>query len=238
MNSYIQLINKHEGENAFIFGAGPSLWKNMQHPFFKEIPKHGTTIAVNSSVVAVPNFDYWVSNDVLCRRWSYWKDVIEGEGIKVVRSSWEKYKNELKDFLFFNPRPTSEEVIIPGHLGLAYCSSIPSAIDLAIQIGFKKIFLFGVDQNDHDGKHHFWQFMNKARQPVCEPSVQDTWERQQEVFDISRKAFEALRGFAEHNAVDIYNVNRTEEDDENWITRVETFDIISMNQVERIVSEG
>lgn len=205
VNSYLKLRDKHTGESCFIFGAGPSLWFNMQHPSFSKINEYGITIAVNSAVMAVPNFDYWVSNDVLCRRWSWWKDVISCSGTKVVRDSWEKYKNELKDFLFFHHRPTSEDVINPDDIGLAYCSSIPSSIDLAIQMGCKQIFLLGVDQNDYEGKHHFWQFMEKDKQPICNPNVQDSWKRQQEVFDINMKALSALKGFAEYKKVKIYN---------------------------------
>lgn len=205
MNSYVQLINKHRGENAFIFGAGPSLWKNMQEPFFEEIHKHGITIVVNSAVIAVPDFDYWISNDALCRRWSWWKDVEKGKGIKVVRNSWEKYKDELKDFLFFEPRPTPEDTINCGHIGLAYCSSIPSSIDLAIQMGCKKIFLLGVDQDDYNGRHHFWQFMDK--QPIAKPPAQGPWQQQKKVFDLNIEAYEALKCFAECKNIKIYNCN-------------------------------
>lgn len=223
MNTYLKLINKHRGENAFIFGAGPSLWFNMQHPLFAKIHDHGITIVVNSAVLAVPNFDYWVSNDILCRRWSYWKDVINGSGIKVVRDSWEKYKKELDGFLFFHHRPTSEDVINLNDVGLAYCSSIPSSIDLAIQMGCKQIFLLGVDQNDYEGKHHFWQFMDKDKQPVCNPNVQDSWERQREIFDISNKALEALKGFAKHKKVEIYNCSHLSNI--NMFKQVELCDI-------------
>jgi len=223
MNSYTQLINRHKGENAFIFGAGPSLWEAMQHRFFKEIPKYGITMAVNSAVMAVPNFDYWVSNDVLCRKWSWWKDVVSGKGIKVVRNSWEKYKDELKDFLFYNPRPTPEDVIQPEDMGLAYCSSIPTSIDLAIQMGCKQIFLLGVDQNSHEGKHHFWQFMSKDKQPVCNPNVQDSWGRQRKVFDITLQAFKALNGFAFYKNVNIYNCSD--------ISTVDIFNKIELSEI-------
>lgn len=233
MNTYLKLINKHRGENAFIFGAGPSLWFNMKHPFFSKIHEHGITIAVNSAVVAVPNFDYWVSNDVLCRKWSYWEDVVKGKGIKVVRNSWEKYKKELEGFLFFNPRPTTEGVIDPGHLGLAYCSSIPTSIDLAIQMGCKKIFLFGVDQNSYKYKHHFWEFMERDKQPTCNNLIQDSWARQQEVFKISKKAFEALWNFAEYKKVDIYNVSWISYGE--YLSKVKTFRRTEMYDVKRLL---
>ena len=56
MNSYLQLSNKHRGENAFIFGAGPSLWFNIRHKQFRKVIKQGITIAVNSDVIAIPPY--------------------------------------------------------------------------------------------------------------------------------------------------------------------------------------
>ena len=230
MNSYTQLINKHKGETAFIFGAGPSLWKDMQHSFFKEIPDHGITIAVNSAVMAVPNFDYWVSNDVLCRKWSWWEDVLRAKGIKVVRSSWEKYNAELKDFLFYEPRSTPEGIIDPSDVGLSYCSSVPSSIDLAIQMGCKKIFLLGVDHSCQSGKHHFWQYENKRDWPVSKPNVQDPWNRQKEVFNISLEAYKALKDYADGCKVDIYNVTHISYG--YYWSEVSTFKRIDMGLIE------
>jgi hypothetical protein len=231
MNSYVQLINNHRDENCFIFGAGPSLWHNMHEPFFREIPKRGITIAVNSAVLAVPNFDYWVSNDSLCMRWSWWEDVKNGKGIKVVRNSWEKYKEELDDFLYFEPRPTPEDTINPGHIGLAYCSSVPSSIDLAIQMGCKKIFLLGVDQNAPRGKHHFWQYMDK--QPVAKPPAQGPWEHQKKVFDFNNKAYDALSAFAKAKGVDIYNISWVSAA-RHW-SKVKNFKRIEMCDVKKLL---
>jgi hypothetical protein len=181
----------------------------------------------------MPNFDYWISNDSLCRRWSWWKDVKNGKGTKIVRNSWEKYKDELKDFLFFSPRPTPEDIINPEDTGLAYCGSVPSSIDLAIQMGCKKIFVFGLDHNAYRGKHHFWQFMEKNEQPKANPPAQGPWSQQQSVFPIGLKAYGALKGFAEYTGVDIYNVS--------WISaarhwsKVKTFKRIEMCDVKRLV---
>ena len=233
MNTYEKLINKHRGEPCFIFGAGPSLWHNMHEPFFKKIKQHGITIAVNSSVMAIPDFDYWISNDALCRRWSWWKSVKDGSGIKIVRNSWGKYKAELEDFLFFSPRNTSEDIIDSTDKGLAYCSSVPSAIDLSIQMGCKNIFLFGVDHNEYKHKHHFWQFMKVDNQPKANPPAQGPWSQQKKVFDINVKAYEALNKFAEEKGSKIYNVG--------WIyfgkhlTKIKTFEKIEICDIKKIL---
>lgn len=233
MNSYMQLINKHEGISCFIFGAGPSLWFNMREPFFNDIHKYGITITVNSSVMAVPNFDYWLSNDALCRRWSWWKTVKMGTGTKIVRDSWKKYKKELKKFLFFSHRPTSEGIINSGDIGLSYCSSIPSSIDLAIQMGCKKIFVLGLDHNEYEGKHHFWQFMPPKQRPRSTPPAQGPWKQQKSVFSLNVKALKALKGFAELRDAKIYNVNCKCRG--KYITKVDVFPKIEINDMGKIL---
>ena len=148
-----------------------------------------------------------MSNDALCRHWTWWKDVRRGKGIKVVRKSWLKYKRELKRFLFFSPRPTSEGIINPDDIGLCYCSSVPSAIDFAIQAGCKKVFLLGVDHKAIDEKHHFWQFFPRYEQPRQLKPAQEGWSKQQEVFPLNIKAYKALKEFADYKKCKIYNCN-------------------------------
>jgi hypothetical protein len=205
MNTYVKLINKHVGETSFIYGAGPSLYHNMQEPIFNSIEFDGITITVNSGVMACPNFNYWISNDSLCRRWSWFELVKKGKGIKVVRNSWKKFEKELDGFLYFKPRPTSEGIINPDDKGLSYCSSVPSAIDLSIQMGIKKIFILGLDHKAIDGKDHFWQFFPPKKRPIAKPPAQGPWRQQQTVFPINNLAYKALKKFAEHKEVEIYN---------------------------------
>ena len=159
--------------------------------------------------------------------------VKRGHGKKVVRDSWLKHKDDVRHFYIFKPRPTSEDVVNPEDKGLCYCSSVPSGIDLALQMGCKNVFVLGLDHVEYRGKHHFWQYMDKK--PKQLKPAQCSWKKQQEVFDFNIQALDALEKFAEYKNAKIYNVNRTEEDGDNWITRVESFDIISMNQVEKIV---
>ena len=35
MNTYLEIINNYKDRNIFILGAGPSLYYNIQDPFFK-----------------------------------------------------------------------------------------------------------------------------------------------------------------------------------------------------------
>ena len=227
MNTYLSLKDKHEGERCFIFGAGPFLWFHMGESYFSNIHKAGKTIVVNSAVLADPNFDYWISNDALCRRWSWWEDVKKGKGIKIVRNSWEKYRDELDGFLFFDPRPTPEHIVSPGDVGLSYCSSVPSAIDLAIQMGFKKIFLLGVDHYGSNELHHFWQMFPKKEQPSQLKPAQGNFSQQKKVFPINIKAYKALKKFADYKSVEIYNCD--------WPSEVEVFERMEIDELREII---
>jgi hypothetical protein len=227
---YTSLLGKHQGEAAFICGAGPSLCDCMSNDLFKKINEH-VVVSVNSSILAMswesgdPQKRYWVSNDALCRRWNYWQIVKKSKAIKVVRDSWEKYHKEIPGFLYFSPRPTSEDVIDSGDIGLAYCSSVPTSIDLCIQMGIKKIFLLGVDHKRRDSKTHFWQFWDydkRAKGPIS------SYAQQKKVFvDYNLMAFEALNGFAKEYKSEIYNCNvDSAVDIFNKISFEEAFDII------------
>lgn len=208
--SYTLLRGKHQGEIVFICGAGPSLFDCISSNLFSDIHNH-VVVSVNSSILAMPwkngstSKRYWVSNDALCRRWSYWQLVKNTCAIKVVRDSWKKYYDEISEFLFFSPRPTSEDIINPEDVGLAYCSSVPTSIDLCIQMGIKKIFLLGVDHSERDGRTHFWQFWDRSRWPKGPLS---SYVQQKKVFaDFNIMAFKAIKGFAKEYGVDIYNCN-------------------------------
>ena len=233
MNTYLSLRNKHVGESCIILGAGPSLYDLCMSYRFADIADH-VVISVNSAIMSLSRFEldpekhYWVSNDTLCRRWSYWKDVEESKCTKVVRDSWLKYKEVMTNTLFFSPRPTSEDVVNPIDEGLCYCSSVPTSIDLAIQMGCKKIFLFGVDHNDSSGRHHFWQLLYSTKdRPTANANIYDSWEKQSKVFEFNNKAYKALRKFVDKRKVEIYNCSD--------ITKVISFDRITLDYALKII---
>ncbi len=221
MNYYHHLIDKYKDTNksAFIFGAGPSLYNILYSCSQKDIDKISNNIVIttNSSILAgtdklgwkkgISDNRYWISNDSLAMRWTWWEDVKKDKCIKIVRTSWEKYKKDLNGFLFFSPRSTSEGVINVEERSFCYCSSIPSSIDAAIQFGCKNIFLLGVDQDLYQGKHHFWQFFDRKKQPRQLRPAQGPWEQQKQSFVFNNMAYEALRKFAEYRKVKIYNCN-------------------------------
>lgn len=238
MKSYEEVLKMREKKNVAIFGAGPSLYSFLKSPYG---PQNNPLFAqmeimvVNSAIMAFswdknegsPTGRYWISNDALCRRWTWWKQVLKANCIKIVRNSWKKYYDEIPDFYIFHPRETTEDVIDPDGKGLAYCSSIPTAIDLAIQMGFKKIFLFGVDHKEKDRKTHFWQYYPKERWPKQLKPAQGPFKVQKQVFELNKVAYKALGDFADNKKTKIYNCN-TEDG-----TDVKQFKIIHFKEIKK-----
>jgi hypothetical protein len=212
MKSYETLIDKYKGQNksAFVLGAGTSLYNDWSTYRFQEVFDN-VVVSVNSSIVSVQwengdkNDRYWISNDSLCRRWTWWQKVKESQCIKIVRDSWKKYEKELPGFLVFSPRPTKENVINVDDKGLCYCSSVPSAIDLCIQMGCTNIFLLGVDHCEIGGRTHFWQLMPEEYYQRQLKPAQGPFKQQQEVFKYNIMAYKALKEFAKIKNVGIYN---------------------------------
>ncbi len=211
-NSYLQLKNSHEGKNCVILGCGPSLFFASQNKNFNKIHEH-VVISVNSSIMLMPwkegekDKRYWVSNDHLCTRWTWWDDVVPSKSIKVVRNSWWKYRKELEGFLFFRPRPTSEDVINPDDVGLSFPSSCPSALDLSLQMGCKQIFLLGVDHSQTKGMTHFWDGFSKALRPSQNAPAQGPYQIQARTFKYNLMAYRGLLDLSRGMSANIYNAN-------------------------------
>jgi len=208
MKSYETLIDKHEGDTAFVLGAGTSLHGLNLSPIYDHV-----VISVNSSFILMPwqqgdpEKRFWISNDSAVRGWSYWQDVKKSNATKIVRDSWEKYYDEIPDFLIFSPRSTGHGIIMPHEKALAYSSSIPSGIDLAIQMGCKKIFLLGVDHYFSGRRSHFWEYYPKKFQPIPVKTILPPFFMQQHIFDINKKTYDALKRFADYKDAEIYNCN-------------------------------
>ena len=214
MNTYTKLINKYKNnEKCYVIGAGPSLHKLIYHPLFPDI-QNNVIIVVNSAILAMKwekgeqDNRYFVSDDFIVTRWSYWRSVLSSKCNKVIRSSWEKHKDLIKNFdkfFIFEPRNTPENIIDCNERGLAYASSVLSAIDLALQMGCKKIYLLGVDHYTDGWRSHFWQYWTYSKWPKG-PLAPIT--QQKESFNHNIQAFEALKGFADYLGAEIYNCSK------------------------------
>lgn len=229
MNNYIKLLNKNNGGNVFILGAGPSLFFNMKNPFFKELKKYGKIICVNSSILAEKNPDFWMSCDHLCVRWSWFSIVKKAKCFKIVRDSWVKYKDDTKGFYFFSPRVTPEDQIDLEDDGLMYCNSTNAAIDFGIKCDYKNIFILGLDHSTIEGNDHFWQFFNKKSQPRQLKPAQGQWEQQKSLFPIHLQSYKALNKFSEHKNCKIYNCNLK--------SKVEVFEKINFRDILKIIKK-
>jgi len=230
MHSYEDLIGTHPGECAFVVGAGTSLYPISKRKDFYDICKH-VVISVNSSIILFPwesgleDKRYWISTDSAVRGWTYWKKVKRCKAHRLVRTSWKKHYWEIPTFYCYPPRPTKEDVVIPGDKGLAYCGSTVGGIDLAIQMGCKKIFLLGIDNYFKGGKTHFWQFWDRKDQPkgFVQPRTQ-----QKSLFDFTQNVMKALNKYAEHEGAKIYNVSADSE--------VKAFSKIGFDKVWEIIN--
>jgi len=230
MKSYETLIDKHEGETAFVVGAGTSLYGVDLSPIHDHV-----VISVNSSIILMPWQDgdiknrYWISNDSAVRGWSYWEDVKKSKATKIIRNSWKKYYEEIPDFLVFSPRKEVSVNINLSEKALCYSSSIPSAIDLAIQMGCKNIFLLGVDHYFRNGRSHFWQLYNKECQPVPVKTVVPPFVLQQHMFNVNEHSYDLLKWFADFRKAKIYNCNP--------LSMVKPFDKIEYKNALEMVKE-
>jgi hypothetical protein len=216
--SYIEIpIDKISGNPGFVVGSGFSLSRLDISSIFKY-----TVLSVNSSIILMPWSEgsahnrFWISNDALCMRWSYWKKVVSSRCNKIVRTSWLKHFNSVRDFYFFHPRMTPEGVVEDLDSGLAYCSSVPTALDMAIKMGVNPIFLIGVDQNFPKSSKctHFWHDLPKSSQPTSKFGGAPPRNSQSKVFLYNNMAYRALSSFARSKGIDVFNCNKMSSLDE------------------------
>jgi hypothetical protein len=206
LQSYTVFKDKYPGSKAIILGTGTSL-KDLDLSF---IHRH-VVICVNASILLVdwnsgePDKRFWIAHDTHCRKWNYWLNVRKSKSFKIVKDNWTSYFRELGGFYVFSPRPT-KALIDPNDEGLCSCSSIPSTIDFALQMGCSEVFLFGIDQYFSGSKRYFWQYWPKEEQPVFNGKM-DAEERQKKIFLLNDESYKSLRQLADYKKARIYNCN-------------------------------
>jgi len=203
-----------EGSSCFVVGSGPSLIDQdisqiHQFPVF----------TVNAGILLMdwidmgnPSNRYWLSNDSMCMVWDYfWDKVCRSRCRRVVRTSWLQFRDQFEryGFRYFEPRKTEpDQPLDEDDPGLSWISSIPTALDLAIKTGCKRIFLLGMDHKLRDGKSHFWQFLPEEQHPklrrsrsLYTPDVKEVTK----FYDMNIPCFEQIKAFGEKKGVSIYN---------------------------------
>jgi len=223
----------HSGSKCFVIGAGPS----AAFLDLNEIDHH-VVISVNSSIlllkwdVEISGFPpitnrYWISNDRLCCKWDYfWKNVLRAKCSKIVRTSWKPFEDKIIDygFRYFKPRKSEKMPLLEDDGGLCSTSSIPTAIDLAIYMGCKQIYLIGVDQCMVHGNSHFWQFWNTSKWPRRSDKgkkFRPEQKHQMRIFNQNISVFKALNEYAACHSSVIKNCSNC--------TKLRVFDKISLD---------
>ncbi|MFW6009090.1 MAG: hypothetical protein ACOCP8_07495, partial [archaeon] len=107
-----------------------------------------------------------------------------------------------------SPRKEQFKKFYNNEIGLVSCSSAPTAIDLAIQMGCKNIYLIGIDHCKKDNKRYFWEYFSKNRQPKYRNLKLDSWKQQNEVFKKNKEVFKRLQEFAFLKEANIYNCSK------------------------------
>lgn len=213
--------SEFERSSCSILGAGPSLLL-ADKDFINSMP----CFVVNSAIIYTDWHDgnsinrFWVSNDSLCLRWTYWDKVKTSKCNIVVRDSWCKYSNLLPESAkFFSPRASNIN-IDSAEDGLCFCSSVPTCIDMAIAFGFKYIYLFGVDHNK-ENTGYFWSNWEKSMKPkqvvdfsgerkfITEPlALRQPMDERLKVWNENIGCFHALGRHAESHGIRIVNMNK------------------------------
>lgn len=204
--------NIHKNQICFILGSGTSLYnisknKNFTNIFIQQNIK---VMAINSSILLFPqNYQngYFTSNDSSIRLWSYWNLIKSSKCKKIVRDSWKKHQSQLDDsFSYFSPRPEPQYIINQNDQGLCSISSVPSAIDLAIKMGFSKVYLLGLDNYILNGYSYFWEFWPKNKQPKNNGYYMPH-KNQINMFDKNQLGYLNLQKFAQSRKCKIYCCN-------------------------------
>jgi hypothetical protein len=205
---YSVFRNSQQGKICFVVGAGTSL-----HGLNLITIHNHVVISVNSSIMLMPWQSgeaanrFWISNDSLVRFWTYWPLVKSSKCNKIVRDSWHKYYAEIYDFYKFSAKDESCSDFYATQNKLTGASSVPSAIDLALQMGCSKIFILGLDQYFVGDKTHFFDYLPSNQKPIF--ALGKLPEHViKSCYDLNNKVFSYLQDFAEKINVQIYNCNR------------------------------
>lgn len=167
MRNLEEFNNKHTGKTCFIIGSGVSI---LNHDISKL--SEYVTIAVNSGIIAAPFADYFLSDDVSVKMWSYFHDLrslktqvlmyedklLSCENMFKERSVFYKHRRG-----YHLTKPYSHKIY---EKALCECrTSVGSAIHTAYIMGCNPIVLVGIDCCRVDGKRYFWDFQ-KYEKPI------------------------------------------------------------------------
>lgn len=212
-----ELQNKHKGQRCFIVGNGPSL----RIEDLTTLHNHGEVTFAFNRIFQI--FDktpwrpyYFISQDSLALTTSAeeMSDIPAKAKFIPIEAKW--YQGiQIEGAVYFHLTPNDEK---DYHL---FSKSIPSmifnsttvaytAIQLAVWMGFKEIYLIGTDHHFHttrdrhgkihidsNAKDYFADDYNKKRNGEWLPNV-----------DASTMAFESAKAYADSMGISIFNATR------------------------------
>jgi hypothetical protein len=205
-----QFKNIHKGKRCFIIGNGPSLKIEDLEKL-----KNEYTFAANKIFVAFEDTDwrptYYCIQDfkMITSEFESIKQKVDAHVKFIAGNTLIKNNIHLNDWIYFyldisrfypqypNFAEDISECIFEGFT-VTYAN-----IQLAVYMGFKEIYLLGVDHNyfmNSESKNHFSDKYMGNKKMGKEYNLPH--------LEYSTLAYEAAREYAEHNAIKIYNATR------------------------------
>jgi len=175
MKKVKDLKNKFKNKLCFICGAGPSLNSIDLNQL-----KNYVVLAVNSGIVGVPWADFYVSDDIGTKNWTYFYDLKKLKCINLLYEAklkeYAKHLDKNKVIYFshktwFSPPNTyflpEGLQLTKGEPIIGSRTSYGSSIHLAYIMGCNPVVLLGNDccLDPKTGYRYFWQFYPQNKQP-------------------------------------------------------------------------
>ena len=161
---------RYRGQIGLILASGPSLCQHLS--FLKSIPYKWATLAVNSSIIACPDADFFISDDHDVCNWSYFHNLKDSKTTMLL----------YEDKLGHTTHAFGDRAVLYRHRKGEYItdyydhncydfrigegrSSVFSAIHIAHIMGCKCIMILGLD-GCRSGKYRwFWQLPSWENKP-------------------------------------------------------------------------
>lgn len=207
----VSLHNSHQGERCFIVGNGPSL-KTEDLLKIKDIPSFASNriYEIYDSTDWRPTF-YCIQDYKLIKK--HYKTVNQKvDDIKYVGMVKSRPYPKIENAVFLNliwkeykpnPAPFSEDIAdcIYGGSTITYM-----CLQMAIYMGFKEIYLLGID-------HNYSIMIDENGQMVKQENLQDHFSKNDQIeniphLDNSTLAYKAARQYADSHGIKIYNATR------------------------------
>ena len=177
---------KYRGRSALVMGAGPSLRHVHDRPLIQRRHRGGVfklpdvprpsplqrhvVIAVNDAVLKMPDADFYFTSDPGMTQYWHWDLVVDSGSTLVLntpgfrRESLKlQYDVEPERIILYEKRKASPDVALSeaDHRIIYGPSSAHCAVNFAVMLGCKRIYLLGMDCKCVEGHKYFWQFADQ-----------------------------------------------------------------------------